>query len=151
MIDIDFFKSINDCFGHEVGDQMIVHLATLARACKRDSDVLARIGGEEFALLLPETDSESAMVVAERVRAGVEAMLIVAGEKLTFNVTVSVGLYSEVPTEQGSVEQMLKRADLALYQSKEAGRNRITRYGDGPLRNVEPLLPAGKRNPDSAR
>ena len=56
MIDIDFFKSINDCFGHEVGDRMIVHLATLARAGKRDSDVLARIGGEEFALLLPETD-----------------------------------------------------------------------------------------------
>src|SRR5262249_17392999 len=56
MIDIDFFKSINDRFGHDVGDQIIVHLVALARDCKRDSDVLARIGGEEFALLLPETD-----------------------------------------------------------------------------------------------
>lgn len=152
MLDVDFFKRVNDQYGHPAGDACLKQVAQRIKNCVRwPSDQVSRYGGEEFCMLLPETDSESAMVVAERVRAGVEAMLIVAGEKLTFNVTVSVGLYSEVPTEQGSVEQMLKRADLALYQSKEAGRNRITRYGDGPLRNVEPLLPAGKRNPDSAR
>ena len=68
MIDIDHFKEINDNFGHEAGDRVIVHLANLARDCKRESDVLARIGGEEFALLLPETTLDQAMMVAERLR-----------------------------------------------------------------------------------
>ena len=68
MIDIDHFKAINDDFGHEIGDRMIVHLANLARDCKRDSDVLARIGGEEFAILLPETTLDQARTMAERLR-----------------------------------------------------------------------------------
>jgi len=68
MIDIDFFKAINDRFGHEIGDRAIVHVANLARDCKRTTDVLARIGGEEFALLLPETDIADAHTVAERLR-----------------------------------------------------------------------------------
>ena len=123
MIDIDFFKSINDRFGHEVGDQMIVHLATLARACKRDSDVLARIGGEEFALLLPETDLAHAQIVAERLRCDVaEHPLIAASDRIS--TTISIGVAARHDAMTGIVD-LMKAADQALYDAKHGGRNRV--------------------------
>ncbi len=123
MIDIDFFKSINDCFGHEVGDQMIVHLATLARACKRDSDVLARIGGEEFALLLPETDLARAQVVAERLRCDVaENPLIAKSDRISTTISIGVAARSDAMT---GIVDLMKAADQALYDAKGGGRNRV--------------------------
>lgn len=123
MIDIDYFKAINDCFGHQVGDEMIAHLAELARECKRDSDVLARIGGEEFALLLPETTLVQANVVAERLRCDVaEKPLGTASRSIP--ATVSIG----VATTANSVvdfSALMKAADEALYDAKRAGRNRV--------------------------
>lgn len=123
MIDIDFFKSINDRFGHEVGDQMIVHLTTLATACKRDSDVLARIGGEEFALLLPETDLAQAQLVAERLRRDVVENPFTASSD-QISTTISIGVAMGTGTMTG-ISDLMKVADKALYDAKSSGRNRV--------------------------
>jgi len=123
MIDIDFFKSINDRFGHEVGDQMIVHLTTLARACKRDSDVLARIGGEEFAFLLPETNLAQAQVVAERLRRNVaETPLIAKSDRISTTISIGVAVRNDAMIGIGD---LMKAADQALYDAKSGGRNRV--------------------------
>jgi diguanylate cyclase (GGDEF)-like protein len=123
MIDIDYFKSINDEFGHQVGDEMIVHLANLARDCKRECDVLARIGGEEFALLLPETDLAQAQVVAERLRSEVAANSLVVASR-SIPATVSIGVATSVAA-MNDVSHLMKAADQALYDAKRAGRNRV--------------------------
>ncbi|MGA2128802.1 MAG: sensor domain-containing diguanylate cyclase, partial [Xanthobacteraceae bacterium] len=123
MMDIDFFKSINDRFGHHIGDQVIVHLATLARECKRDTDVLSRIGGEEFALLLPETDLEGAQAVAERVRLDMASAHLMAGRD-PFSATVSIGVATAHRDDAGIVD-LMKAADAALYEAKRGGRNQV--------------------------
>jgi diguanylate cyclase (GGDEF)-like protein len=123
MIDIDYFKSINDDFGHQVGDEMIVHLANLARDCKRECDVLARIGGEEFALLLPETDLSQAQVVAERLRSEVAAKSLVVASR-SIPATVSIGVATLV-TAMSNISDLMKAADQALYDAKHAGRNQV--------------------------
>jgi diguanylate cyclase (GGDEF)-like protein len=123
MIDIDYFKSINDGFGHQVGDEMIVHLAKLAADCKRECDVLARIGGEEFALLLPETDLTQAHAVAERLRGEMAGnALVVASHAIP--ATVSIGVATALPT-MNDASDLMKAADQALYDAKRAGRNRV--------------------------
>jgi diguanylate cyclase (GGDEF)-like protein len=123
MIDIDFFKSINDRFGHEVGDQMIIHLATLASGCKRDSDLLARIGGEEFALLLPETDLSQAQLVAERLRRDVaENPLTASSDQISTTISIGVAMCTESMT---GISDLMKVADKALYDAKSSERNRV--------------------------
>jgi diguanylate cyclase (GGDEF)-like protein len=123
MIDIDFFKTINDRFGHEVGDQMIVHLTTLARASKRDSDVLARIGGEEFALLLPETDLAQAQLVAERLRRDVgENPLIAKSDRILTTISIGVAVCNVAMI---GIADLMRAADQALYDAKGGGRNRV--------------------------
>jgi len=121
MLDIDHFKDINDSFGHEAGDVALRAFAALCRSLLREPDVMGRIGGEEFALLLPETTRESAKVLAERLRAAV-AELRLPG--LCASMTVSIGI-SEVLPEETALSQALSRADQALYAAKRAGRNRI--------------------------
>jgi diguanylate cyclase (GGDEF)-like protein len=123
MIDIDYFKSINDGFGHQVGDEIIVNLASLARDCKRECDVLARIGGEEFALLLPETDLLQAQIIAERLRAEVAAnSLVVASGAIPATVSIGVATSSAAMND---ISDLMKAADQALYDAKHAGRNRV--------------------------
>jgi diguanylate cyclase (GGDEF)-like protein len=123
LIDIDFFKSINDGFGHEAGDRTIVHLAKIARNCKRDSDVLARIGGEEFALLLPETDLTQAQTLAERLRSEVVANPLHAGlDRIAATVSIGVATASEKII---GISELMNAADHALYDAKRAGRNRV--------------------------
>ena len=123
MIDIDHFKAINDGHGHEVGDRMIVHLANLARSCKRDSDVLARIGGEEFAILLPETTLEQASAIAERLRRNVASTpLIAVADSLCASVSIGVATAS---AETSGISDLMKAADQALYCAKRGGRNRV--------------------------
>jgi diguanylate cyclase (GGDEF)-like protein len=121
MLDIDLFKAINDRYGHDAGDQAIAHVAAICRGRKRASDVVARLGGEEFALLLPETSIDSAAVAAERLRAQIaDAPLVVAGEPI--RLTVSIGV-AEADHRMDSFLTLMKEADAALYRAKHRGRN----------------------------
>jgi diguanylate cyclase (GGDEF)-like protein len=123
ILDIDHFKSINDRFGHDVGDEAIIHVARLCASKTRDSDVAARIGGEEFAVLLPETDLAEARAAAERLReAIVQRPAPTAGG--TIGVTISIGV-AEVDAAMTDPADLMKRADAALYAAKRAGRNRV--------------------------
>jgi diguanylate cyclase (GGDEF)-like protein len=123
MIDIDYFKSVNDTFGHLVGDRMIVHLANVARECKRDSDLLARLGGEEFAFLLPETDLDQARIMAERLHAEVASTPLMDALQ-PIPATVSIGVASATDS-MSDLSHLMKAADQALYDAKRGGRNRV--------------------------
>ena len=128
LLDIDMFKTINDRYGHDVGDQAIAHVAAVCRDGKRTPDVDARIGGEEFALLLPETSLESARPVAERLRRQIaDTPLIVAGAPIAF--TVSIGVAEATP-EMADIAALMRAADQALYGAKHAGRNRVVAAAD---------------------
>lgn len=124
LIDADNFKRINDEHGHVVGDHALTALARSARAALRAADVLGRLGGEEFAILLPDTELAGALVVAERVRATVEAAFVQNSEGRSVGMTISVGVAQMKDDE--SLESLLKRADLALYAAKDRGRNRVS-------------------------
>lgn len=135
MLDVDFFKKVNDEYGHPAGDACLIQVAERIGSCVRwPSDQLARYGGEEFCLILPETGKEGAGVVAERIREAVAGKPIVADDE-RFNVTISIGICVGIPGS-GSVQDMLKTADLALYQSKENGRDRVTVYHQDNLGNI---------------
>jgi diguanylate cyclase (GGDEF)-like protein len=121
MLDIDHFKSINDRYGHDVGDQVIVAVAQLCATQTRDSDVAARIGGEEFAIVLPETNLDDACAAAERLRTAV-AEHPFATRTGALNVTVSLGAALAEANVAG-IAELMKRADEALYAAKHAGRN----------------------------
>lgn len=123
VFDIDCFKSINDTFGHQVGDDVIVHLTNLARTSKRAPDILARIGGEEFALLLPEADLIQAQVVGERLRRDIAATPLLAASR-PIAATVSIGVASMTAT-MSEFSQLMSAADKALYEAKRVGRNRV--------------------------
>ncbi len=123
MLDIDFFKKINDTYGHDAGDKVIAAVAGVCRANKRGPDILARIGGEEFVLLLPETDCAGAHVHAERLREAIcERPLAIVGGSIP--VTASVGV-SEVRRDMNGIPELIREADTALYQAKHTGRNRV--------------------------
>ncbi len=124
LIDIDYFKRINDTYGHAVGDFVLQELVkTLKSSFNRENDVIARIGGEEFAILMPEQEVDQVLTRAEQLLAQVRADTIVHdGREIRF--TVSVGVAQLGQNEE--VETWVKRADLALYNSKNTGRNRVT-------------------------
>jgi diguanylate cyclase (GGDEF)-like protein len=123
MIDVDNFKTINDRFGHAVGDRVLQAIGALLGTAKRESDVAARVGGDEFAFLLPETTEGPAELFAERLRQQVcEYCAAVDGIKL--NVGISIGVASST-FNQPTLERLLRRADAALYEAKGAGRNRV--------------------------
>jgi diguanylate cyclase (GGDEF)-like protein/PAS domain S-box-containing protein len=121
MLDVDHFKSINDRFGHPAGDQALRHLADHLLKNKRGSDLAGRLGGEEFALVLVETDLETANKVAERLRCGLAAMTV-RNNGQEFSFTVSVGVAQFAGSDE-DIESLMKRADRALYQAKEQGRD----------------------------
>jgi diguanylate cyclase (GGDEF)-like protein len=123
MFDIDKFKSINDTYGHPVGDKVIKLLAATAKKTLRQTDVFGRLGGEEFAAFLGNTDEKGAVIVAERVRlAFLEAAKVVDG--IEIGATVSIGV-TFTTNYKDAVEALLARADEALYEAKNAGRNRV--------------------------
>ena len=126
MMDLDHFKDVNDTYGHATGDRVLQALATVCLATKRDADVIARIGGEEFALLLPETTDTAAAQFAERLRQQIrDCAPVVEGEKLP--ITVSIGIAGATATTSG-VQPLLNNADQALYQAKHTGRNRVVQW-----------------------
>ncbi|MCL2689683.1 MAG: sensor domain-containing diguanylate cyclase [Chitinispirillia bacterium] len=123
MFDIDFFKQVNDTFGHSTGDQVLTSIAALCRQIFRESDIVGRYGGEEFAVLLPETDIETAKEAAERIRRGVEEMRF-ATDKGAFSISISAGIAS-LSASNPTLGELLHRADEALYEAKHNGRNKI--------------------------
>ena len=126
MIDLDHFKSVNDTYGHEVGDKVLKLVARVGRENLREIDIIGRIGGEEFAVLLPETGLSEAITVAERLREAV-ARAEVPTDKGPVSITISVGV-AEDNGELRDLGTLLKRADDALYAAKRKGRNRVIPY-----------------------
>jgi diguanylate cyclase (GGDEF)-like protein/PAS domain S-box-containing protein len=125
LLDIDHFKQVNDTYGHPAGDQVLMQLATIVRERLRSIDLFARWGGEEFAILAPDTDDEGAIYLAEKIRFAVEQHD--CGE--VGRVTISMGIAEYRPGE--SAGQLLRRVDIALYQAKETGRNRVVNANSG--------------------
>jgi len=119
MLDIDHFKTVNDTFGHTVGDEVLKQLVTTIQNRLRKSDSLARWGGEEFLILLPDTDRQGACQLAETLRRGVADQPFTHGQK----VTISLGA-TEARTDE-TVNSLVQRADDCLYQAKTLGRNRV--------------------------
>jgi diguanylate cyclase (GGDEF)-like protein len=124
VLDIDHFKNVNDLFGHEAGDHAIKAMASLISAAKRDSDVAARIGGEEFAVLLPETGKDAARIFAERLCASVRACAIDVEEVGILRITTSIGV-AEATASTSGLDALMRDADRALYDAKNGGRDRV--------------------------
>ncbi len=127
MIDIDFFKKVNDTYGHASGDAVLRGVARIIKSALRESDIPARYGGEEFAILLPYTHIEEAQIVGERLRKAVESSSIAIDvedvDTKEIQVTISMGLAEFNKTETG--EELFERADRALYEAKTSGRNKV--------------------------
>jgi diguanylate cyclase (GGDEF)-like protein len=126
MLDLDFFKQVNDTHGHEAGDKVIKTLADILQRNVRSSDMAVRYGGEEFLLVLVDTGAEAALKVAEKIRAEVEATKVPLPGGI-LQKTISIGV-SEYPNDSDTFWQVVKFADVALYQAKASGRNRVLRF-----------------------
>lgn len=124
MLDVDHFKRVNDRFGHPVGDEVLAELGRLIAGAVRSADAVGRLGGEEFALLLPGTDADGAREIAERIRAVVERAAVSDGRGGSVAFTVSLGTATLGPAAQTSAK-LLAEADRALYAAKDGGRNRV--------------------------
>ena len=122
VVDLDHFKSINDTYGHQGGDEVLRHFVQTATQCLRQQDVMGRLGGEEFAIFLPGVDAKGAQVVAERLRAAVASRPATL-QQGSHALTISLGLTLCVPGD--TPDTALHRADQAMYQAKERGRNRV--------------------------
>ncbi|QEY32699.1 GGDEF domain-containing protein [Synechococcus sp. RSCCF101] len=128
MLDIDFFKMVNDTYGHDIGDVVIRGLTETMNECIREADIPIRFGGEEFIVLLYNSDENGAMMVGEKIREAFEKKVFTAGKE-RFSKTVSVGV-SLFPEDASSFWKVIKSADLALYRAKESGRNQVVRFAE---------------------
>lgn len=133
MLDIDFFKKINDTYGHDAGDEVLKNLAVVLKETVRKSDVVARYGGEEFVAFLPQTTPAEALIAAEHIREAVEKMKTQADDRI-ISATVSIGISDH---QSFDLNVLIKQADEALYDSKKSGRNRVTLYQDVVLKKIK--------------
>lgn len=127
LFDVDRFKNINDTYGHDVGDKVLQALSKSAQQQLREHDLLARIGGEEYAVLLPDTGPAEALLAAERLRCAISECRVVIDEKTVVQCTVSLGV-CELSDSASDLDAMMKAADEALYQAKQGGRNQTCLY-----------------------
>ena len=125
MMDIDNFKKINDNFGHKIGDDVIIILSQKLQDLSRTSDIVCRFGGEEFILLLPHTDIDGASIIAEKIRAEIDGIILNVNENQELKFTVSVGVAEVAIEAESNIEAAIKRADDALYEAKSSGKNRV--------------------------
>ena len=134
-MDIDHFKNVNDQFGHHIGDEVLAGLVRHSKETLRSIDTIGRIGGEEFLILLPETNAVGAVQITERLREHIANIIIETGSPRPITITVSVGITIFNPNENTGMargivlNELMKKADLAMYQAKNTGRNRIAIWG----------------------
>jgi diguanylate cyclase (GGDEF)-like protein/PAS domain S-box-containing protein len=129
MLDIDHFKSINDQYGHKAGDLVLITFAETCRATLRDFDLIGRLGGEEFAVLLPQTDSAQAIEAAQRLRLAISEASTVLPDGQSVRITASFGVTS-LTTETIDLDGLMQQADRALYSAKRSGRNRVLAHNN---------------------
>lgn len=130
FIDLDHFKQVNDHYGHQKGDQILIDLTTIVRYTLRNSDIFGRWGGEEFLIILPGTDAESAYLIAEKLRHCIQSHDFTLDDSLT----ISIGISEYDPIK--SIDEMIAAADEAMYQAKEQGRNKTVIYDKKGEKNV---------------
>ncbi len=125
VINVDFFKRVNDTHGHAAGDQVLIGVAQTMRTCARETDMVARFGGEEFLAFLPDTDEDKAFSLGERMRLAVSARHF-SSLSPPLGVTISAGIATVAP-DDATLDEVIARADRALYQAKHQGRNQVVR------------------------
>jgi two-component system, cell cycle response regulator len=124
MMDLDNFKQLNDLYGHQTGDRVIRRAAQVARSNLRGADIPSRYGGEEFAIILPRTNLDDACIVAERIRKDLASQSVLAGT-ITVTISASLGVASYPESGPTSHDDLVGKADIALYEAKEAGKNAV--------------------------
>lgn len=124
MFDIDFFKKVNDTYGHQVGDTVLQAVSKVCQDTMRQVDVVGRLGGEEFAVIFPETRSDEALEVAERLREAIAKTEVTIPVGLPIHLTVSIGV-TTLSNKDVNIDMLLHQADKALYEAKETGRNKV--------------------------
>lgn len=134
LADLDNFKAVNDTYGHDVGDKVIQHFSDTLQSSMRAGDVIGRIGGEEFGLVLPSTDQDSAQLILDRLCKNIEQSPCEygseGGKPKSLNYTVSIGFVTKTNSDQATIDDLLKKADKALYEAKEKGRNRVKPFSE---------------------
>ncbi|MBJ6751119.1 diguanylate cyclase [Geomonas anaerohicana] len=136
MLDVDHFKSFNDTFGHEAGDHVLKEVGQLLQKNVRDSDIACRFGGEEFTLILPEADCDTALEICDRIRSAVKGLQLAMGRQHLGHVTISAGI-AVFPADGDTIQQLLATADEALYEAKELGRDRVIASCTAPASQTE--------------
>jgi two-component system, cell cycle response regulator len=140
MIDVDAFKQVNDLYGHAAGDVALQSVARLIQNTIRRHDIAGRMGGEEFLIVLPETNQEGALIIAERLRQTCEKTLIEADGHKALRLTMSLGLACWPETSAATANDLVKKADIALYRAKENGRNCVAVYQTSSSLPVSPVV-----------
>lgn len=143
MIDLDHFKNLNDTYGHQAGDKVLIEAAKLFKRSVRSTDIAGRYGGEEFCILLPETSTTGAMIIGERLRKEMETMII-KFKSFELNCTISMGI-GTFPRDANDSTELIRKADIALYRCKEQGRNKIMPFSEPPEEEKE--MPKSQREP----
>ena len=123
MLDADYFKKVNDTYGHKLGDRVLIELASAAESALRDNDIVARYGGEEFVIYLASASASQGIAVAERLRQSIEKIVVLSEDNREVKFTVSIGVSTSEISD--NIDVLIKTADEALYRAKQNGRNRV--------------------------